>query len=350
MFTKNQKIWIVENFSPSEGLHQLRRSFITHFKPVNHKNVPLPHHFGRVVSSFKGTGSIQDQRKSNGAKPLSEVKINLIKDHFEANPKTSLRISSRDMNIPRATIQKTLKKTLKFKPYRATLVQTLTAEHRLRRKQACLNFMQMDPGWQRKIIFSDEKWFSLKPHPNRKNDVYWSPVNPTNIKEVRDQGVSKVMAWVGIVDGQVLPITWFDGSVTGEKYLDMLENKVWPAIKGVASKNKYWFQQDGARVHTTNDCLAFLQDKFQGRVISNRLDFFWPAKSPDLNPLDFYFWGVAEARVQKEKPKTIMELKSVVENFVAEISKEVLWSVADNFIKRAKMCHENDGGHFEYLM
>ena len=95
---------------------------------------------------------------------------------------------------------------------------------------------------------------------------------------------------------------------------------------------------------------SFLQDKFQGRVISNRLDFFWPAKSPDLNPLDFYFWGVAEARVQKEKPKTIMELKSVVENFVAEISKEVLWSVADNFIKRAKMCHENDGGHFEYLM
>ena len=54
--------------------------------------------------------------------------------------------------------------------------------------------------------------------------------------------------------------------------------------------------------------------------------------------------------MKKEKPKTIMELKSVVENFVAEISKEVLWSVADNFIKRAKMCHENDGGHFEYLM
>ena len=52
--------------------------------------------------------------------------------------------------------------------------------------------------------------------------------------------------------------------------------------------------------------------------------------------------------MQKEKPKTIIELKSVVENFVAEISKEVLWSVADNFIKRAKMCHQKDGGHFEH--
>ena len=40
-------------------------------------------------------------------------------------------------------------------------------------------------------------WFSPKPHPNRKNDVYWSPDNPSNIEEVRDQGVSKTMAWVG---------------------------------------------------------------------------------------------------------------------------------------------------------
>ena len=350
MFTKDQKIWIIENFSPSEGLHQLRRLFISHYKPVNHKNVPLPHHFGRVVSNFKDTGSIQDRRATNGAKPLSEVKINLIKDHFETNPKSSLRGASRDINIPVATIQKTLKKTLKFKPYRATLVQTLTAEHRHRRKQACSNFMQMDPGWQRNIIFSDEKWFSLKPHPNRKNDVYWSPDNPGNIEEVRDQGVSKVMAWVGIVDGRVLPITWFQGSVTGLSYLEMLEKKVWPAVKSVATKKKYWFQQDGARVHTTKDCLAFLKDKFQGRVISNRLDFFWPAKSPDLNPLDFYFWGVAEARVREEKPKTIEELKAVVENFVGEICKETLWNVADNFIKRAKMCHQQDGGHFEHLM
>ena len=108
MFTKDHKIWIIENYSPSEGLHQLRRSFISHFKPVNHKNVPLPHHFGWVVHNFKDTGSIQDRRHLNGAKPLSEVKVNLIKDHFEANPKSFLREASRDMNIQVATIQKTL--------------------------------------------------------------------------------------------------------------------------------------------------------------------------------------------------------------------------------------------------
>ena len=58
---------------------------------------------------------------------------------------------------------------------------------------------------------------------------------------------------------------------------------------------------------------------------------------------------MAEARVRKEKPKTVVELKAVVENFVGEISKETLLNVADNFIKRAKMCHQQDGGHFEHL-
>ena len=73
---------------------------------------------------------------------------------------------------------------------------------------------------------------SLKPHPNRKNDVYWSETNPNNIHEVKDQGAVKIMAWVGIVDGQVLPVHWFQGSVTGQSYLDMLKNVVWPAVRG----------------------------------------------------------------------------------------------------------------------
>ena len=40
----------------------------------------------------------------------------------------------------------------------------------------------------------------------------------------------------------------------------------------------------------------------------------WPAKSPDLSPLDFWFWGVAmeEGAVQ---PNTLEELKKVVEDF-----------------------------------
>ena len=350
MFSKKEKIWIVLNFSPTKGLKQLRRDFIHHFKVKNHKAVPNPDKFIRVISSFTSTGGVGDARINHDKKNISEVKVNLIKDIFTNNPKCSIRQASRDTGICKSTVQRILKNKLKFKPYRSRLVQTLSDEHKFKRKEACEKFLQQELGWPRKIIFSDEKWFSLKPHPNRKKDVYWSPVNPKLQEEVRDQGVSKVMVWVGFVDGKILPITWFDGSVKAETYLDMLKNRVWPAVRGSSTKENYWFQQDGARVHTSYENLSFLKEKFHGRVISDKLDFYWPPKSPDLNPLDYYFWGVAQQEVHAKKPKTLQELKAIVENFATRITKDTLLKVADNFMKRVKLCLDENGGHFEHLL
>ena len=69
------------------------------------------------------------------------------------------------------------------------------------------------------------------------------------------------MAWAGIVDGRVLPIYWFHENITANSYLNMLETHVIPTIQG---KKGFWFQQDGARVHTTNEVLNFLKGKFNG--------------------------------------------------------------------------------------
>ena len=74
------------------------------------------------------------------------------------------------------------------------------------------------------------------------------------------------------------------------------------------------------------------------------------AKSSDLKPLDFYFWGAAESKVHEEKPKTVEDLKEVVETFSRSIQKETLWKVADNFMKRVQFCFDENGGHFEHLL
>ena len=66
----------------------------------------------------------------------------------------------------------------------------------------------------------------------------------------------------------------------------------------------------GCRVHTINEVLDFLKGKFNGRVISKRLYFSWPAKSADLNPLDFFLLGCSRSR-SKKKPKTICDLKKM---------------------------------------
>ena len=85
------------------------------------------------------------------------------------------------------------------------------------------------------------------------------------------QGKKKVMCWVGLVNGKILPIHWFeeDGqpvSVNGDKYLDLLVETVWPAVRIPTAGKKLWFQQDGAPCHCTNRALAILNEKFKSRL------------------------------------------------------------------------------------
>ena len=81
------------------------------------------------------------------------------------------------------------------------------------------------------------------------------------------------------------------GNYDRHVYNSLLKEQVWPMVKGVATRQKLYFMQNGATCHTVAENLAFLCEKFGGCVISNKTDIPWPANSPDLNPLDFFSPG-----------------------------------------------------------
>ena len=190
----------------------------------------------------------------------------------------------------------------------------------------------------------------LEQAPNKKNDVMWAPKDHNNVVPCKKAHGAKVMAWVGILDGRVLPVHWFQGSVDAKAYLEMLKEVVWPAIRGRATRREYWFQQDGASPHCTPEVLAFLSSKFGDRVISRRTEHFWPPYSPDLNPLDFSFWSQSMAHVVRCKPSTLEQLKQVVEDFAANFDPEKARSMARHTRYRAQLCVNQAGGHFQHLV
>ena len=115
-------------------------------------------------------------------------------------------------------------------------------------------------------------------------------------------------------------------------------------------RKQYWFQQDGASCHVTKDCLDFIKSKFGDRVISHNTEHHWPPYSPDLSPLDFSLWGQALAHVVRCQPKTIDELKAIVNDFAVNLGEEKIRSMARHTRKRAELCCQVRGGHFEHLM
>ena len=208
-------------------------------------------------------------------------------------------------------------------------------------------FTKEDNWFSDCVLWSTDKWCVLHQSPNKQNDRRWAPANPHRLVQCKKQGGKKVMAWV---DGMVLPVYWFEGSVDGAKYLEMLETHVWPAIKYRATRRGYWMQQDGASPHVTGPVMDFLREKFGEKIISRNSTHHWPPYSPDLSVLDFSFWAQAMTEVIRCKPSTLTALKDVVEEFAEDMDEDLVRTMCRNTKKRAQNCVDQKGGYFEHLL
>jgi inhibitor of nuclear factor kappa-B kinase subunit alpha len=90
-----------------------------------------------------------------------------------------------------------------------------------------------------------------------------------------------------------------------------------------------------------------LRQVFGDRIISRSL---WPARSPDLNPCDFYLWGNLKQKVYKTNSHTIEELKENIRNEVSAISPGELQRVITNLVWWCQECARADGDHFQHLL
>ena len=95
--------------------------------------------------------------------------------------------------------------------------------------------------------------------------------------------------------------------------------------------------------------LHFLKKKFRGRVIS-RSEIIWPAHSPDLNSLDFWFWSYVESQIISKNPKNINEMKVAVEGIVSNIPQDMVRRAAAYVTQRVSKCSEKRGGPFEAFL
>ena len=112
-----------------------------------------------------------------------------------------------------------------------------------------------------------------------------------------------------------------------------------------------WFQQDGAPAHYSVIVRHFLDDIFQDRWIGRRGPVEWAPRSPDLTPMDFFFWGYVKSLVYCEKIRDRAHLLQKISYACARISsdEDLFEKVRRNFRYRVRTCFELGGQHFEHL-
>ena len=108
-----------------------------------------------------------------------------------------------------------------------------------------------------------------------------------------------------------------------------------------------WFQQDGAPAHTSRVTMNFLNQQYQNRFISLGRIADWPPSSPDMTPLDFFFWGHIKEYVYSRNPQTQPEMVNHITDAFQTITPAMLDNVQRSILNKINLCVEVEGQHFE---
>ena len=83
--------------------------------------------------------------------------------------------------------------------------------------------------------------------------------------------------------------------------------------------------------------MQILTGMFQDRIISRNSDFPRPPRSPDLTAPDFFLWEHLKKKVYVNKPPTIQQLKANIQTEIHSIQPQMLRTIMENALKRARV-------------
>lgn len=272
----------------------------------------------------------------------------------EQEPETSIRTIAREHNLSYSTVQRILREE-KLHAYHYTRVQHLRPEDYPLRRTFCENFLrsvERDPRFPSRIIFSDESLFTREGIFNPHNMHLWSEENPRATRVRNFQTRWKLNIWTGIMGTEILGPVILPDILTSGAYLELLENNLPDFLEEVplSEREEIIFQQDGAGPHNARIVTTFLNNKFPGRWMGRYGPIRWPARSPDLNPLDFFLWGYCKETMYKTLPEDVEDLETRLRYSIWSIEEDVMENVQQNLLKRMRACVRMDGGHFEHLL
>ncbi|GFV02624.1 transposable element Tcb2 transposase [Trichonephila clavipes] len=220
----------------------------------------------------------------------------------------------------------------------------LTPAHRRRRSLWCREYWNWrDNEWGR-VLFTDESRFSLSSDSHR--ILIWrewgSRNHPSNIIERDRYGGRGVLVWGGTMLGSRTDLHIFDaGSVNGTRYCNEILLPYVRLFRG-AMGLQFLFMDDNAPCQRTVAAEQLLESED-----IERMD--WPARSPDLNPIE-HVWDFLGRRLAARTlpPVAIRELRLALQDEWAAMPQQLIDTLILSMGRRCETCLAVRGDHIPY--
>jgi hypothetical protein len=116
-------------------------------------------------------------------------------------------------------------------------------------------------------------------------------------------------------------------------------------------RQRMWLMRGGAQ-HSLRNVRLHQNQTFGEQWIGRGGPVNWPARSPDLNPLEFWLRGHVEALVYSARINGLEVLQHRVENACQEsrVKPGIFYRASASVRRRAASCVETHGKHREHLL
>ncbi|GFX87786.1 uncharacterized protein TNCV_2190621 [Trichonephila clavipes] len=165
---------------------------------------------------------------------------------------------------------------------------------------------------------------------------------PENIQEKDRYPTCSIMVWAGImINGRTRLHVVTNGTMTGQRYIDEVLLPHVRLFRGAVG-DKFVFMDDNATCHRT---LA-VQDCLDSEGIQRLV---WPARSPDLNPIENVWDALGRQVAGRNYPPTNKNtlIRALTEEW-DKLPQQLLDYVERSMVRHVECCITLHGGHFPY--
>lgn len=351
-FSKEELVEMVYSLGESEkNCFLASRIYQQKFPDARH---PQPTAFEKLKQRFEGTGSVSYSKPLKTPYKIDENSELTVLLALQENPHLSSRQMERLYDISKTCVNRITRKH-KYHPYHISLHQDLHGNDFQRRINFCTEMLQKcdeDPTFLRSILFSDEAIFKNDGQVNRHNMHYYATENPHWVRQIDFQHPWSLNVWGGILNDEVIGPFFFEDTLNANRYLNFLEDQLPVLLENVnlQTRHNLWYQHDGAPPHHARIVRRFLNNWRGERWIGRSGPIAWPARSPDLTPIDFFLWGYIKDQVYQTAPTTKDDMKNSIRHVFSRITVPMLHNVRQTFLRRCTLCIQQNGNIFEHIV
>ncbi|GFT68439.1 transposable element Tcb2 transposase [Trichonephila clavipes] len=283
----------------------------------------------RLGKSFKTTGMCSRRHGGGRVRSTTPAEDRYIVLSAKRNRRTTSQqvanqfLAASGKQISRKTVARRLREGGLY-ARRPVVCVPLTRQHRTARLQWCRehhNWTEQD--WAC-VLFSEESRFSLSSDCRRQ--LIWresgTAYRPENIQEKDRYPTCSIMVWAGImINGRTRLHVVANGTMTGQRYIDEV------LLLMFAFFVVLW------------DCLD--SDGIQRLV--------WPARSPDLNPIENVWDALGRQVAGRNHPPTNKNtlIRALTEEW-DKLPQQLLDNVVQSMVRRVECCITLHGGHIPH--